>query len=119
MTVLKCLLPCSNDAFVCVCVCVCAYVHVCVFVCVTVCVCVRACVCVCDCIHMCVCPMSCCRCCGCDYVYVCVFQAWPEDALALVANKFLDDVEMSTEIRSETVVMCKHFHESVRSLSVK
>ncbi|XP_076448252.1 dynein axonemal heavy chain 3-like [Babylonia areolata] len=54
------------------------------------------------------------NCCTIDW-----FKAWPEDALALVANKFLDDVEMSTEIRDETVVMCKHFHESVRSLSVK
>ena len=44
-------------------------------------------------------------------------QAWPEDALEMVAHKFLDDVEMSDEIRAETVVMCKHFHESVRAMS--
>ena len=95
---------------------------------------------------MCVCVCVCvCKCgCVCGWVGVCFFmflclyifilcsipefqegrcvqmlQAWPEDALALVANKFLDDVEMSTEVRSETVVMCKHFHQSVRSLSVK
>ncbi|KAK7495478.1 hypothetical protein BaRGS_00013176, partial [Batillaria attramentaria] len=54
------------------------------------------------------------NCCTIDW-----FKAWPEDALELVANKFLDDVEMSTETRSEMVVMCKHFHESVRALSVK
>ncbi|KAK7101861.1 hypothetical protein V1264_020177 [Littorina saxatilis] len=54
------------------------------------------------------------NCCTIDW-----FKAWPEDALALVANKFLDDVEMSTEVRNETVVMCKHFHESVRTLSVR
>ena len=46
-------------------------------------------------------------------------QAWPEDALELVANKFLEDVEMTNEIREETVIMCKHFHESVRALSEK
>ena len=46
-------------------------------------------------------------------------QPWPEDALELVANKFLDDVEMSQDVREETVVMCKHFHESVRKLSEK
>ena len=46
-----------------------------------------------------------------------ILQAWPEDALELVANKFLDDVEMTDEVREETVVMCKHFHESVRALS--
>lgn len=48
-----------------------------------------------------------------------VDQAWPEDALELVANKFLEDVEMTNEIRIETVAMCKHFHESVRALSEK
>ena len=46
-------------------------------------------------------------------------QPWPEDALELVANKFLDDVEMSQEVREETVIMCKHFHQSVRALSEK
>ncbi|KAJ8047551.1 Dynein heavy chain 3, axonemal [Holothuria leucospilota] len=45
------------------------------------------------------------------------FKAWPEDALERVAHKFLDDVEMSEEVRVETVVMCKHFHESVRAMS--
>ena len=50
------------------------------------------------------------------YIY---FQAWPEDALELVAHKFFDDVEMSQEVRDETVFMCKHFHQSVRALSEK
>ena len=44
-------------------------------------------------------------------------QAWPEDALELVAHKFLDDVEMSGEVRDETVIMCKHFHVTVTALS--
>ncbi|XP_053376707.1 dynein axonemal heavy chain 3-like [Mercenaria mercenaria] len=52
------------------------------------------------------------NCCTIDW-----FKAWPEDALELVANKFLDEVEMTNEVREETVVMCKHFHESVRALS--
>ena len=47
------------------------------------------------------------------------FQAWPADALELVANKFLEDVEMTDEVRTQIVVMCKHFHESVLSLSEK
>ena len=51
----------------------------------------------------------------CFYVY----QAWPEDALEMVANKFLDDVEMSYNVRKEVVLMCKYFHESVRALSQK
>nr|XP_054750956.1 dynein axonemal heavy chain 3-like isoform X12 [Lytechinus pictus] len=52
------------------------------------------------------------NCCTIDW-----FKAWPEDALEMVAHKFLDDVEMSDEIRAETVVMCKHFHETVRAMS--
>ena len=47
------------------------------------------------------------------------FQAWPEDALELVAHKFLDDVVMTNHVRKEAVIMCKHFHESVRALSNK
>ncbi|XP_048589777.1 dynein axonemal heavy chain 3-like isoform X2 [Nematostella vectensis] len=52
------------------------------------------------------------NCCTIDW-----FQAWPEDALEMVANKFLDEVEMSREVRQECVSMCKHFHQSVRSIS--
>uniref|UniRef100_UPI00398E963E dynein axonemal heavy chain 3-like n=1 Tax=Pristiophorus japonicus TaxID=55135 RepID=UPI00398E963E len=52
------------------------------------------------------------NCCTIDW-----FQAWPEDALEKVANHFLDDVEMSQEIRNEAVLMCKHFHQSVVALS--
>ncbi|XP_032895202.1 dynein heavy chain 3, axonemal-like [Amblyraja radiata] len=52
------------------------------------------------------------NCCTIDW-----FQAWPEDALEKVANHFLDDVEMSQEIRSEAVFMCQHFHQSVVALS--
>lgn len=55
-------------------------------------------------------------------IYVSYFyssQAWPEDALQLVAHKFLDDVEMSQEVRENAVVMCQYFHQSVRALSEK
>ncbi|XP_064605237.1 dynein axonemal heavy chain 3-like isoform X2 [Liolophura sinensis] len=52
------------------------------------------------------------NCCTIDW-----FQAWPDDALELVAHKFLDDVEMSEIVREETVGMCQHFHQSVRALS--
>jgi adenosine deaminase len=53
------------------------------------------------------------------HVFLCLHQAWPEDALEMVANKFLDDVEMSYNVRKEVVFMCKYFHESVRALSEK
>ena len=46
-------------------------------------------------------------------------QAWPEDALEMVANKFLEDVDLEDNVRLETVTMCKHFHESVRKISEK
>jgi len=50
---------------------------------------------------------------------VCVLKAWPEDALEMVANKFLEDVDMEDNVRSQTISMCKHFHESVRLMSEK
>ena len=48
-----------------------------------------------------------------------MFKAWPDDALEMVANKFLEEVDLDDDIRRETVVMCKHFHQSVRLLSDK
>ena len=35
----------------------------------------------------------------------------------MVANKFLEDVDLEERMRAETVVMVKHFHESVRLMS--
>lgn len=52
-------------------------------------------------------------------LFLFVRKAWPEDALEMVANKFLDDVEMSYNVRKEVVLMCKYIHEGVRSLSEK
>ncbi|KAM4829514.1 dynein axonemal heavy chain 3 [Thomomys bottae] len=53
------------------------------------------------------------NCCTIDW-----FQSWPTDALELVANKFLEDVELQDNIRREVVSMCKYFQESVKKLSV-
>ena len=47
-----------------------------------------------------------------------VFQAWPDDALELVANKFLEEVLEDNE-KGPTVSLCKHFHQSTRDLSEK
>ncbi|KAJ8245818.1 hypothetical protein GJAV_G00260630 [Gymnothorax javanicus] len=52
------------------------------------------------------------NCCTIDW-----FQAWPTDALEMVANRFLEDVEMEDNIRKEVVDMCKIFQESVRQQS--
>ncbi|NXN97801.1 DYH7 protein, partial [Rhinopomastus cyanomelas] len=52
------------------------------------------------------------NCCTLDW-----FQSWPEDALQAVASRFLEDVEMSEEIRSGCIDMCKTFHTSAIVLS--
>ena len=52
------------------------------------------------------------NCCTIDW-----FQAWPDDALELVANKFLEDVQMENHERDACVAICKHFHQSTRDLS--
>ncbi|NWU12959.1 DYH3 protein, partial [Cephalopterus ornatus] len=53
------------------------------------------------------------NCCTIDW-----FQTWPTDALEMVANKFLEDIELKDDIRKEVVSLCKYFQESVRELSV-
>ncbi|KAI9354083.1 dynein heavy chain and region D6 of dynein motor-domain-containing protein [Zopfochytrium polystomum] len=54
------------------------------------------------------------NCCTIDW-----FQVWPEDALQIVAMKFLEEVELAPEIRSSVVTMCKEFHTGTRILSEK
>ncbi|XP_033102995.1 dynein heavy chain 12, axonemal-like isoform X1 [Anneissia japonica] len=54
------------------------------------------------------------NCCTIDW-----FQAWPADALERVAMKFLENVEMEDEERTEVVYICQHFHTSARNLSEK
>ncbi|XP_039631019.1 dynein heavy chain 3, axonemal [Polypterus senegalus] len=54
------------------------------------------------------------NCCTIDW-----FQAWPTDALEMVANKFLEEVELEDDVKKEVVSMCKYFQESVRQLSEK
>ncbi|XP_027467991.1 dynein heavy chain 3, axonemal [Zalophus californianus] len=53
------------------------------------------------------------NCCTIDW-----FQSWPTDALELVANKFLEDVELDDNIRIEVISMCNYFQESVKTLSL-
>lgn len=45
------------------------------------------------------------------------FQPWPNDALEMVAYKFLESVEMPETIRTAVIGMCQYFHESVRLVS--
>ncbi|KAM6176988.1 dynein axonemal heavy chain 12 [Erethizon dorsatum] len=52
------------------------------------------------------------NCCTIDW-----FQPWPEDALELVAVKFLETLELTEVERQEVVPVCKHFHTSIMDLS--
>jgi dynein heavy chain len=54
------------------------------------------------------------NCCTIDW-----FKDWPDDALEMVASKFLKDVDLEDTIRQSAVFMCKHFHESARKQSSK
>ncbi|KAJ3328189.1 Dynein heavy chain 7, axonemal [Blyttiomyces sp. JEL0837] len=53
------------------------------------------------------------NCCTIDW-----FQVWPEDALQIVATRFLEDVELGDQ-RNAVVTMCKEFHTGTRILSEK
>ena len=48
-----------------------------------------------------------------------IHQSWPNDALTIVARRFLDDVEMDDDVKESCVEMCKDFHQSTRKLSEK
>ncbi|KAJ1187209.1 hypothetical protein NDU88_003988 [Pleurodeles waltl] len=52
------------------------------------------------------------NCCTIDW-----FQTWPEDALQAVASRFLEDVEMTEDIRNGCIGLCKRFHTSTITLS--
>ena len=52
------------------------------------------------------------NCCTIDW-----FQTWPEDALQATAQRFLEEIEMSDEIRAGCIDMCKEFHTTTRELS--
>ncbi|NXG35216.1 DYH7 protein, partial [Dromaius novaehollandiae] len=54
------------------------------------------------------------NCCTIDW-----FQPWPEDALERVANKLLETLQLTDNERQEVLPMCKYFHTSVLSLSVR
>ena len=54
------------------------------------------------------------NCCTIDW-----FQSWPDDALTIVAQRFLEDIEMDDAAKAGCVEMCKEFHQSTRRLSQK
>ena len=54
------------------------------------------------------------NCCTIDW-----FMAWPQDALEMVAKKFLEEIELEVEVKAQCISMCKHFHENIRITSEK
>ncbi|KAJ3308630.1 Dynein heavy chain 3, axonemal [Boothiomyces sp. JEL0838] len=54
------------------------------------------------------------NCCTIDW-----FQVWPEDALNMVAVKFLEDIDMEQAVKTNVIEMCKTFHVGTRLLSQK
>jgi dynein heavy chain, axonemal len=52
------------------------------------------------------------NCCTIDW-----FTAWPDDALEMVATKFLEELEMDDTIRKQAIIMCKDFHQNIIKLS--
>ncbi|RDD45105.1 Dynein heavy chain 7, axonemal, partial [Trichoplax sp. H2] len=52
------------------------------------------------------------NCCTIDW-----FHSWPEDALHIVAQRFLEDTDLSENILKGCVNMCKLFHKSTSDLS--
>ncbi|CAF1153972.1 unnamed protein product [Rotaria magnacalcarata] len=52
------------------------------------------------------------NCCTIDW-----FQGWPEDALEAVAQKFLEETDMTDEERRSCIDICKYFHVSTQTVS--
>ncbi|XP_015509159.2 dynein axonemal heavy chain 3 isoform X1 [Neodiprion lecontei] len=52
------------------------------------------------------------NCCTIDW-----YTAWPEDALEKVAKMFLKDLDITSELRAKSVLICKQFHTSVQTAS--
>ncbi|KAL6618330.1 dynein heavy chain and region D6 of dynein motor-domain-containing protein [Neocallimastix sp. 'constans'] len=54
------------------------------------------------------------NCCTIDW-----FQAWPDDALYAVANKYLNDMEIEPKYLKNIIDLCRYFHQSVSLISDK
>ncbi|KAF2899450.1 hypothetical protein ILUMI_06724 [Ignelater luminosus] len=53
------------------------------------------------------------NCCTIDW-----FEDWPEDALEKVAHNWMEDVNLSSEVKDSAIIACKYFHVSSRKVSV-
>lgn len=52
------------------------------------------------------------NCCTIDW-----FESWPEDALEKVANHYMNEVNLSDQVKTSSVVACKYFHVDARRIS--
>jgi dynein heavy chain len=41
-------------------------------------------------------------------------QTWPEEALEMVAQRYMTDVNVSDDIKKAAVIACKYFHVNAR-----
>lgn len=51
------------------------------------------------------------NCCTIDW-----FQVWPSEALQMVAESSMDDVEVTPEVKQSCIVACQHFHVSANDI---
>ncbi|KAJ9581294.1 hypothetical protein L9F63_023528, partial [Diploptera punctata] len=52
-----------------------------------------------------------------NYCTIDWFMTWPEDALEMVAERYMADVNLSFEIKAALVSACKYFHVSARKVA--
>jgi len=46
------------------------------------------------------------------------FEDWPEDALVMVAHKYMENVNLSTQIKNSAVTVCQRFHVDARQVII-
>lgn len=47
------------------------------------------------------------------------FDAWPDEALQMVASKYMDDVELPDELRMSLLSTCRYFHSSAHEANTR
>ncbi|KAK6642963.1 hypothetical protein RUM43_004465 [Polyplax serrata] len=54
------------------------------------------------------------NCCTIDW-----FVDWPEDALEMIGKRWMENVNLSEDIKNSSIVACKYFHVTAKSLSAE
>jgi dynein heavy chain len=50
-------------------------------------------------------------------MHACRFQKWPSDALGAVAFKFLKEMDLKDDVRTQLVGLCQQVHEKIGEAS--